>query len=88
MMNSVLDGDWSNSVLGRQIPEGLEEETPRHFVVECRELQEIRRQYGVYGTEALEEVLIFMEKNKEKVSRCKKMLEEMWRVRRRRIEQS
>ena len=51
----------------------------RHFVVECRELQEIRRQYGVYGTEALEEVLMFMKKNEEKVSRCrcKKMLEEM-----------
>ena len=37
---------------------------------------------------SLEEVLMFMEKNEEKVSRCKKMLEEMWRVRRRRIEQS
>ena len=30
---------------------------------------------------------MFMEKNEEKVSRCKKMLKEMWRVRRRRIEQ-
>ena len=28
-----------------------------------------------------------MEKNEEKVNRCEKMLEEMWRVRRRRIEQ-
>ena len=64
------------------------EESLRHFVVECRELQEIRRRYGVYGTEALEEVPMLMEKNEEKVSRCKKMLEEMWRVRRRRIEQS
>ena len=63
-----------------------EEETVRHFVVECRELQEIRRRYGVYGTEALEEVLLFMEKNEEKVDRCKKMLEEMWKMRRR-IEQ-
>ena len=36
---------------------GGEEETVRHFVVECRELQEIRRRYGVHGTEALEEVL-------------------------------
>ena len=67
---------------------GGEEETLKHFVVECHELQEIRRRYGVYGTEALEEVLMFMEKKEEKVSRCKKMLEEMWRVRRRRIEQS
>ena len=66
---------------------GGEEETVRHFVVECRELQEIRRRYGVYGTEALEEVLLFMEKNDEKLDRCKKMLEEMWRKRRRRIEQ-
>ena len=59
---------------------GGEEETLRHFVMECHELQEIRRRYGVYGTEALEEVLMFMEKmfmekNQEKVSRCKKMLE-------------
>ena len=38
---------------------GGEEETIRHFVVECSELQEIRRQYGVYGTEALEDVLLF-----------------------------
>ena len=56
---------------------GGEEETVRHFVMECRELQKIRRRYGVYGTEAQEEVLIFMEKNEEMVDRCKKMLEEM-----------
>ena len=31
---------------------------------------------------------MFMEKNEEKVSRCKKMLEEMWSVRGWRIEQS
>ena len=67
---------------------GGEEEILRHFVVECRELQGVRRRYGVYGTKALEEVLMFIEKNEEKVSRCKKILEEMWRVRRRRIEQS
>ena len=66
---------------------GGEEETVRHFVMECRELQEIRRRYGVCGTEALQEVLMFMEKGEEKVDRCKKMLEEMWRMRRRRIEQ-
>ena len=29
---------------------------------------------------------MFMEKNEEKVNKCKKMLEEMLRVRRRRIE--
>ena len=63
---------------------GGEEETVRHFVMECCELQEIRRRYYVYGTDALEEVLLFMEKSEEKVDRCKKMLKEMWR---RRIEQ-
>ena len=67
---------------------GWEEKTLRHFVVDCRELQEIRRRYSLHGTEALEEVLMFMEQNEKKVSRCKKKLEEMWRVRRRRIEQS
>ena len=45
---------------------GGEEKTLRHFVVECRELQEIRRRYGLYGTEALEEVLMFMEQNEKK----------------------
>ena len=65
---------------------GGEEETVRHFVMACRELQEIR-QYGVYGTKALEEVIMFMGKSEVKVDRCKKMLEEMWRVRRRRSEQ-
>ena len=45
---------------------GGEEETLRHFVVECRELQKIRRRYGLYGTEAMEEVLMLMEKNEEK----------------------
>ena len=45
---------------------GGDEETARHFVMECRELQEIRRRYGVYGTEALEEVLMFMEKSEAK----------------------
>ena len=34
--------------------------------MECGKLQEIRRQYGVYGTEAWEEVLMFMEKGEEK----------------------
>ena len=66
---------------------GLEEGTVRHFVMECRELQEIRRRYGVYGTEALEQLLMFMENSEENVDRCKKMLEEMWRMRMRRIEQ-
>ena len=66
---------------------GAEEKNVKHFVVECCELQEIRRQYGVYGTEALKEVLLFIEKNEAKVDRCKKMLEEIWRMRRRRIEQ-
>ena len=65
---------------------GGEEETVR-FVMECRELQEIRRRCGVYRTEALEEVLMFMEKSEERVDRCKKMLKEMWRMRRRGIEQ-
>ena len=66
---------------------GEEEETLRHFVMECRELQEIRRRYGIYGTKALEKVLMFMEKNEEKVNRCMNLLEEMWWVGRRRIEQ-
>ena len=56
---------------------GGEEETVRHFVVECGELQKIRRRYGVYGTEALEEVLTFIEKSEENLDRCKKMLKEM-----------
>ena len=43
---------------------GGEAETVRHFVVDCRLLQEIRRRYGVYGTEALEEVPLFMKKRK------------------------
>ena len=60
-----------------------EKDSVRHFVMECGELQEIRRQYGVYETEALEEVLMFMEKSEEKVNQFKKMLEEMWRMRRR-----
>ena len=33
--------------------------------MECGELQEIRRQYGVHRTEALEEVLMFMKKKKK-----------------------
>ena len=39
---------------------------------------------GVYGSDALNELLIFMEKSEEKVAQCNKMLEDMWR--RRRIE--
>ena len=50
-------------------------------VVSCS-LQEIRRRYGVYGTEALVKVLMFMEKSEEKVVQSKRMLEEMWRTRR------
>ena len=41
------------------------------------ELQEIRRRYGVYGAEALEGVLMFVDKNKEKADQCKMMLEEL-----------
>ena len=65
---------------------GGEGETVRHIVTECHELQEIRRRYGVYGTEAPKEVLMFIEKNEEKVDGCKEMLKEMWRMRKRRIE--
>ena len=67
---------------------GGEEETVRHFVMGCGELLEIRRPYGVYGTKALKEVLMFMEKSEEKVNKCKKMLK-LRRVlkMRRRIEQ-
>ena len=65
---------------------GENRESLCYFVMECHELQEIRR-YGVYGTEAWEEVLMFVKKSEEKVDRCMKMLEEMWRIRRRRIEQ-
>ena len=55
---------------------GGEEETARYFVTECQKRQNIRRQHGVYGTKPQEEVLMFMEKNEEKVNRCKKMLKE------------
>ena len=61
---------------------GGEEETVRHFFMVCLELQEIRKRYGAYRTEALEELLMFLEKSEENVDRCKKMLEEMWRMRR------
>ena len=64
-----------------------EEETTRPLVMECGELQEIRRRHGVYGAETLEEVLMFMDKNEEKVHQYKRMLEEMWRRRKRRVEQ-
>ena len=62
------------------------EETVQHFVIECGELREIRERYGVCGAEALEEVLLFGGNGGEKVEQCKKMLEEMWKLRRRRIE--
>ena len=62
------------------------EETVQHFVIECGELREIRERYGVCGAEALEEVLLFGGRSGEKVGQCKKMLEEMWKLRRRRIE--
>ena len=39
-----------------------------HFVMECGELQEIRIRYGVYRAKTLEEVLMFKEKNEEKVN--------------------
>ena len=42
---------------------GGEEETLRHFVMECSELQEIRRRYAVYGAEALDQALMFMGEN-------------------------
>ena len=37
-----------------------------------------RDRYGVNGTEALKEVLLFLGKSEEKVDRWKKMLEKMW----------
>ena len=43
----------------------------------------LRERYGVYGAEALEEVLLFGGRSREKVEQCKKMLEEMWKLRRR-----
>ena len=60
------------------------EEAVQHF--ECGELREIRERYGVCGAEALEEVLLFGGRGREKVKQCKKMLEEMCKLRRGRIE--
>ena len=62
------------------------EETVQHFAIECGELREIRERYGVCGAKALEEVLLFERRGGEQVEQCKKMLEEMWKLRRRRIE--
>ena len=61
-------------------------ETVQHFVIECGKLREIRERYRVCGAEALEEVLMFGGRSREKVEQaqqCKKMLEEMWKLRRR-----
>ena len=54
--------------------------------IECGELREIRERYGVCGAEALEEVLLFGGRGGEKVEQCRAMLEEMWKLRSRRIE--
>ena len=43
------------------------EETVQHFVIECGELRDIRERYGVCGAEALEEVLLFGGRSREKV---------------------
>ena len=63
------------------------EETLAHFVTECEALDGVRRRFGVERGDPLEEVLLFGGRTGEEVERTKKMLEEMYESRRKKIEE-
>ena len=63
------------------------EETVAHFVTECMVLEGVREQFGVTREEVLEEILLFRGRTQEKMERSIALLEEMWRRRRRKMDQ-
>ena len=65
---------------------GAVEEIVAHFVTECPVLKEVRERFGITREEALEEILLFRKKTEEKVKRTIALLE-MWRRRRREMDQ-
>ena len=54
---------------------GGEEETLRHFLVECEELGEVRGRCGMEGVLDVGEVLLFRESGREKVRKCLRFVE-------------
>ena len=59
------------------------EETVEHFAVECGSLRETRERCGVNAGVGVEEALLFEDRTEEGVERYTKMLDEMWKERRR-----
>ena len=65
---------------------GAGEDRVAHFVTECEALDGVRRKFGVGRGDPLEKVLLFGGRTGEEVERTTKMLEEMYRARRKKIE--
>ena len=65
---------------------GAVEETVEHFVVGCGGLTETRERCGVNAGVSIEEALLFEGKTEEEVESYTKMLDEIWRERKRLIE--
>ena len=63
------------------------EESVAHFVTECAVLEEVRERIGVTREDALEEILLYRKKTEEKVEISIPLLKEMWRRRRREMDQ-
>ena len=57
-------------------PCGAEEQTVAHFVTEYTVLENVRERIGMAREDALEEILLFREKTKEKVERSITLLED------------
>ena len=66
MLNSVLNGDWSNSVPGRKIPEGTSTNTMES---KGNELAAIRRKDQIYVPNSVRHVLLSDANNMEIISK-------------------
>ena len=62
---------------------GAVEEMVEHFVVECGGLRETRERCGVNAGVSVEQALLFEGRSEEGMERYTRMLDEMWKERRR-----
>ena len=59
------------------------EETLRHLLKECSGFGGIREIHGIREADEVEELLLFGDRDKKKIEKRKKYLEDLWRERRR-----
>ena len=77
---------FQGGVVDCPVCESGAEETLRHFLKECRGLGGIGEIHGKREADEVEELLLFGDREKMKIEKRKKYLEDLWSERRRQVQ--